>query len=462
MKADGSSQTRLTVSPFEDSMPAWSPDGTKIAFVSERTSNQEIFVMNADGTEQTNITNYGDQDLGPSWSPDGSKIAFYSLRNGYRIFAMNPDGSGLQDLTGDSNIGLLHPKWSPDGSSILYEVFATFPQIGVMNADGSNKRLITNESRDHTSPSWSPDGTKVVFTRDVFDPFSGNTDHELFLMNSDGSNITRLTNNPTTDNFPSWARPGGPRNPIDDSRNFIRQHYLDFLNREPDQGGLDYWTFNITQCGNDTRCIHNRRIDVSAAFFIELEFQETGYVVYRMHRAAFGILPASPTRANLLFTQFLNDRSQLVAGPGLTQSMTTFANNFVQRAEFLQRYPSNLSNAQFVNELFDTANLTPFATERQEQNDAMNQGKTRADVLLDVIGIAAFKTREYNGAFVLMQYFGYLRRDPDQGGYDFWLNVLNNQELNNYRGMVCAFLTSAEYQHRFGAAVTRTDHDCGP
>jgi hypothetical protein len=254
-----------------------------------------------------------------------------------------------------------------------------------------------------------------------------------------------------------------PTNPIDDPRTFIRQHYLDFLNREPDPGGWDYWTANITSCGSDQRCIHNHRIDVSAAFFIELEFQETGYVVYRMHRAAFGTLPSGPSRANLLFTQFMTDRGQLVAGPGLPQSTINFANAFVQRSEFLAVYPNGQSNTDFVNTLFDKANLTPFTTERQQQIDAMNNsGKTRAQVLLDVIEIPTFKTREYNGAFVLMQYFGYLRRDPDQGGYDFWLNVLNNQVPGNFRGMVCAFLTSAEYQHRFGPNVTRTDHDCGP
>ena len=90
----------------------------------------------------------------------------------------------------------------------------------------------------------------------------------------------------------------------------------------------------------------------------------------------------------------------------------------------------------------------------------MRNGKSRARVLREVIEISEFKQREYNAAFVLTQYFGYLRRDPDQGGYDFWLDVLNNRELNNYRGMVCAFLTSAEYQLRFGADVTRTNRDC--
>lgn len=133
----------------------------------------------------------------------------------------------------------------------------------------------------------------------------------------------------------------------------------------------------------------------------------------------------------------------------------------MQRAEFLQPYPNSLSNAQFVNKLFDTAQLVPYATERQQQIDAMNNSsKTRAQVLLDVVETGEFKTREYNSAFVLMQYFGYLRRDPDQGGYVFWLDILNNRVPNNFRSMVCAFLTSAEYQQRFGSTISRTDRDC--
>jgi hypothetical protein len=90
----------------------------------------------------------------------------------------------------------------------------------------------------------------------------------------------------------------------------------------------------------------------------------------------------------------------------------------------------------------------------------MNAGKTRAQVLADVIEIQAFKDREYNPSFVLMQYFGYLRRNPDQGGYDFWLNVLNNADPNNYRSMVCAFITSAEYQQRFSSVVTHNNTEC--
>jgi hypothetical protein len=250
-------------------------------------------------------------------------------------------------------------------------------------------------------------------------------------------------------------------NPLDSAQFFVRQNYSDFLNREPDQGGWDYWTNQIAECGTNLLCVHQRRIGVSAAFFVELEFQRTGYVVYRMHRAAFGTWPNTTTRANLTAGQFMTDRPLLPEGADLAQSTINFANAFVQRPAFLQVYPASMTNADFVNQLFDQAELVPYTAERQQQIEAMNNsGKTRAQVLLDVIEIAEFKTREYNRSFVLMQYFGYLRRDPDQGGYDFWLNILNNREPNNYRSMVCGFITSAEYQQRFGTAITRTNADC--
>lgn len=259
--------------------------------------------------------------------------------------------------------------------------------------------------------------------------------------------------------------PPAVTNAIDDPRNFVRQQYLDFLGREPDPDGWDYWSGQISQCGIDTYCFHNQRIAVSAAFFIELEFQQTGSVVYRMYRAAFGTVGGDTTRANVTYARFIADRAQLIGGAGLAQSTADLANAFVQRAEFKQLYPDALSNAGFVNALFDQANLTGAtnAPLRQAEIDAMNNNRTRAQVLLDVIEINEFKTREYNPSFVLMQYFGYLRRDPDQGGYDFWLNILNNQLPNDssgYRGMVCAFITATEYQLRFGSSVTRSNQDC--
>lgn len=241
-------------------------------------------------------------------------------------------------------------------------------------------------------------------------------------------------------------------NQINDAQFFVRQHYLDFLNRNPDSAGLNYWTGQITQCADNDPCIKAQRITVSAAFFIEQEFQDTGSYVYRFYKASYA---RRPTNA-----EFVADRAMVVGGSNLEAKKDAFANDWVGRAAFQQVYPTAFTNEQFVNKLFDSAALTPFTNERQQLIADMNAGKTRARVVRDVIEITDFKTREYNPSFVLMQYFGYLRRNPDQAGYDFWLNTLNNRAPNNYRGMVCAFITSREYQERFGPQLRRTNADC--
>ena len=258
-------------------------------------------------------------------------------------------------------------------------------------------------------------------------------------------------------------------NPIDCDEFFVRQHYSDFLNRQPDSGGLTYWTNRITECGSDARCVHQRRIGVSAAFFVEMEFQETGYFVYRFYKASFGRQPN--------YAEFTADRSRVIGGANLEASKQALAEEWVQRPAFRDAYPITMSNTEVVNKLFDSAGLTSsrYDGQRQQEILAMNAGRSRALVLRDVIEIADFKnspdandprygelkqTSQYNPAFVLMQYFGYLRRNVDQNGYDFWLDVVNNREPNNYRGMVCAYITSTEYQHRFGSVVTRTNADC--
>lgn len=241
-------------------------------------------------------------------------------------------------------------------------------------------------------------------------------------------------------------------NPIDTATVFVRQHYLDFLNREPDSGGQSYWTNEITTCGANAMCVHQRRIGVSGAFFVESEFQETGSFVYRMYKASFGRVPT--------FAEFQADRGQIMFGPNLENQKNAFAANWVQRPDFLQMYPNSLSNEDFVNRLFDMAQLFPFTADRQSQIEALRVGGTRAAVVRYVIEIAQFRQREYNPSFVLMQYFGYLRRDPEPGGFAFWLDVVNNRAPNNYPAMICAFLTSAEYQLRFAPVVSRTNAEC--
>jgi hypothetical protein len=248
--------------------------------------------------------------------------------------------------------------------------------------------------------------------------------------------------------------PLGGTNPLEEARFFVAQHYLDFLGRTADAGGLEYWTRQISECGTDTTCIAQRRIAVSASFFSSEEFQQTGYTVYRLYKAAYGQQPS--------YAQFSAGRSQLVAGSQLPASTAAFAEAFVQGPEFLRAYPQSLSAEEFVNRLFSNAGVErSFTTRRQAAAGLSNNTLSRAQVLLQLIENKSFKEREYNPAFVLMQYFGYLRRDPDQGGYDFWLNVLNNREPGNYRGMICAFITSREYQERFSPIVPRSNQQCG-
>ena len=241
-------------------------------------------------------------------------------------------------------------------------------------------------------------------------------------------------------------------NQINEAQFFVRQQYLDFLGREPDSGGLEYWTHEIMACGNNQTCIKSRRIGVSAAFFVELEFQETGYFLYRAYKGSLGRRPT--------YSEFIADYGRLAGTANPEQSKQAFATEWVSRAVFQEVYPSSLTPEQFVNKLFDTAALTPYTAERQRLANDLRNGKTRAQVLREVIEFTEFRTREYNPSFVLMQYFGYLRREPDPAGYSFWLNVVNDRVPNNYRAMVCAFITSREYQERFGLLLRWSNADC--
>jgi hypothetical protein len=252
-------------------------------------------------------------------------------------------------------------------------------------------------------------------------------------------------------------------NPIDEARFFVRQHYTDFLNRAPDPDGLTYWAEQITgnsfnapaPCPPNTpTCEHIRRISVSAAFFVENEFQRTGGFVYRFYKASYGTRPT--------FQQFNADRSLVPENAQLEQNKQAFASAWVQRPEFIARYPATLSGPAFVDALLLTVlnnSGVDLSNQRANLINDFNVGG-RALVVRQVAEHASFVQAEYNAAFVLMQYFGYLQRDPDDGGYQFWLGILNNRVPGNFRAMVCAFLTSAEYQQRFGSVVTRFNTDC--
>jgi len=269
-------------------------------------------------------------------------------------------------------------------------------------------------------------------------------------------------------------------NPVDSSAFFVRQNYIDFLNREPDQLGFDFWTNQISACGNDASCVALVRVNVSAAFFLSIEFQQTGYLVERMYKLAYGdakgtsviggshSLPVPIVRLN----EFLQDTQRIGRGVVVNQTgwETVLENNkqayaleFVQTSRFTNEFPSTMSPADFVDKLDRNAGNVLSPSERQTvlnlfagETDS-GDATARARAMRRIADDENLYNAEFNRAFVLSQYFGFLRRNPndapdaDYTGYDFWLGKLN--QFNGYyiaAEMVKAFIGSDEYRHRFG------------
>jgi hypothetical protein len=268
--------------------------------------------------------------------------------------------------------------------------------------------------------------------------------------------------------FTGSANSGG-LNPLDTTEYFVRQQYLDFLGREPDESGFNFWVNNIDSCGSDTNCRDVKHIDTSAAFFLSIEFQQTGYLVYRTYEAAYGDLTGAPVPIRL--AEFTPDTREIGNGVVVLQggwqqklesNKQAFMTEFVQRQRFVTAYPTNMSPQQFVDKVFGNAHVdlgdpdhAACLSEFGAASDTTDVA-ARARVLRRVADNSTVVRQQFNRAFVLMEYFGYLRRDPNSGrdtdfsGYQFWLDKLNqfNGNFDNAE-MVKAFLSSTEYRGRF-------------
>jgi photosystem II stability/assembly factor-like uncharacterized protein len=276
-----------------------------------------------------------------------------------------------------------------------------------------------------------------------------------------------------------------PPNPIDNAREFVKQQYRDFLNREADPAGENFWTDNITKCSDPARrptgqteaqCTLRQRETTSGAFFLSPEFQYTGYFVYRMYQGGLGRQPK--------LSEFIPDAEFVGSGivingqlsaAKINQNKAAFAALFVncsdatkyRCAEFKAIY-DGLNNQQYVDKLFLTTGVNASASDRTALVNGLNGGtETRATVLqkavdgVTVLGEGnqqftttygqAFYNSEFNRAFVQLEYFGYMKRDPDDAGYAFWLGKLNQFSGNFVNAeMVLAFISSPEYRARFG------------
>jgi hypothetical protein len=278
-------------------------------------------------------------------------------------------------------------------------------------------------------------------------------------------------------------------NPLLDNRRFVKQQYLDFLGRQPDAGGWEFWIGNIT---NDTNCAVDRwgcngRVNTSQAFFESIENKETTFFAYRVHRLTFSSFPKPEdgsgfsTRANPRMERLFADgrkigRGVVVGAPGweslLNANQHAFCDAWVQTAEFLNLYPPGMSNTQLVQAWYDNAQV-PLDSLGQTAISRLDNGEGRGPVLFDVIKGDAFSSSDHiarpdtvrnlwNPMYVLLCYMGYLRRNPDDapnfndlGGYNFWLNKINQQTFVDndpflaHHEMIHAFILAAEYAERF-------------
>jgi hypothetical protein len=455
----------------------------------------------------TDIGVYHSTDGGASWTPFGtglprSAVFDLQIQPSFRILRAATHGRGVWET----------PLLSPAASTVQFSLGAdtvtenqvsktvtvtrsgdtSFPasvNYSTSDASGANNCNINNGSGSSRCDYISTLGTlnfvanetsKSILIPIIDDVYvEGNETFTVTLSAAGGSNVTLGAPAATTITI-TETEAGGP-NQIDAANFFVREHYIDFLNREPDAAGFAFWTNQITSCGPDPACIEVRRINVSASFFESIEFLETGYMVYRFYKASYGdgsgisTCCDTPPRAISVpiigLGEFLPDSQRVaqgvVVGVGqwqqqLENNKQALAEEFVQRPRFLADYPLTMTPAQFVDGLnakAATLGVNPLSAAERDQlvSDLTAGVKTRAQVLRAVAEDQTLFAAEKSRAYVLMQYFGYLRRNPNDPqdtnytGYDFWLIKLNQFNGNAISAeMVKAFLSSIEYRRRFG------------
>jgi predicted nucleotidyltransferase len=327
----------------------------------------------------------------------------------------------------------------------------------------------------------------VTITQDSY--LEGPEMFNVVLSNPAGSNaaLASPTNATVTIND---SVPPAP-NANDDTEAFVRQQYRDFLNRDADASGLAFWKDNIDSCNDPARrppgftvsqCIEVRRIDTSAAFFLSIEFQQTGYLVERTYKISYGDASGDSTLNGahqlsvpvVRLNEFLIDIQRIGQGvivlqPGWEQALEAnkqaYFSEFVQTTRFINAFPTTMTPAEFVDKLNTNAGNALSPSERTTAinlfGGAANSSNVtaRAQAVRQVAEDQDLYNAEFNRAFVLAEYFGYLRRNPndapestlDYTGYDFWLTKLNQSNGNYINAeMVKAFLSSIEYRQRFG------------
>jgi hypothetical protein len=375
----------------------------------------------------------------------------------------------------------------PDGTGAASVLLETSDPAGAQNCNvvnGGSSSRCDYEIRIKTIRFANGETSKIVSAFIIDDSYMESPEtFNVSLTNPIGGTLgaqsTATVNIADNDNATGL-------NPSDTASFFVRLHYTDFLNRQPDPSGFAFWTNEIASCANQ-QCIDNKRINVSAAFYISIEFQNTGYLVERMFKSAYGDVNGTSTLGGahtvsvpvVRLLEFLYDTQEIGNGviigqPGadllLESNKQAVILDFVKRARFTTAFPTSLTPAAFVDGLFANTGVAPTTIDRTAAMNEFGSATTTTDVaargraLRRVAENSTFAQQEFNRAFVLMQYLGYLRRNPndlqdtDYTGYDFWLRKLNqftqpgDDVLVRVQKaeMVKAFIISSEYRQRTG------------
>ncbi|HBB89126.1 MAG TPA: hypothetical protein DC047_16085 [Blastocatellia bacterium] len=476
--------------------PNWVPASNGIpsipinALTVDPTNSNNVFAG-------TDIGVYNSTDGGANWTPFGTglpRVAVFGLaiQPTSRILRVATHGRGMWEISLNAAPGPNTVQFSSSSQTVsetpnqTTKVDVTVTRAGditsaatidYVTSDGTANSRSDYEAAIGTLRFAANQGTKTISIFIVDDRFGeGPETFNINLSNPVGCTLGSPASFTVTINSDESVNGLNPvKDASFDTDFFVRQHYIDFLNRVPDDSGLAFWKDQINSCTNQS-CREIRRINVSGAFFLSIEFQQTGYLVERLYKTAYGDnASASSTLGGahqlsvpiIRLNEFLPDTQEIGRGvvigqPGADQLLENnkqaLIADFVSRLRFTTAYPLSTAPAQFVDQLNLNAGGPLSPGERNQLvSDLTSGARTRAQVLRAVADDPDLFAAEQNRAFVLTQYFGYLRRNPNDApdsdftGYDFWLTKLNQFNGNFVNAeMVQSFIVSSEYQNRFG------------
>ena len=412
------------------------------------TGNTELFpTVGIGGGEQDSyvIASHTSEDTEKSLT-GAAEVTYTPRAQSTSTIQLEQSAISVGESAGQVNVSVTR---SGDAASFATVNYTTSDTAGLANCtvtNGNASERCDYETAVGTLRFATGETTKTFIVPIVNDALVEGPTNETFTVTLSGVTGASLGTSTGTVTIVDNDTTPAAQNPIDDVQFFVTQQYIDFLGRLPDTTGLANWMATLNGCPNGGFGEFDNpgcdRVHVSAGFFQSTEFQGRGLFAYLFYEVALDRRPA--------YAEFVPDMAQ-VGGPQSPESevlsKAAYTDAYVQRTEFKNRY-DNLSNAAYVNAL--EVNAEVALANKAALIASLDTGqKTRAQVLREIVENNAVANRFFNRAFVAMQYFGYLRRDPDTTGYNNWVTTLENNP-SDYRHMIFGFIFSTEYRQRFG------------